>query len=316
MTPSLGQRGDAVRGLARRRRAGARRAARARRRARRRADPGRQRGRRARARRGAGRARGLRALAVARAQRRRRARARATGCCSSTPTAGPTAGPDRALLRPADRRRRRRARGRGGRLDRRRIVRRPLRRRAQLPRPAARICPSVPAARGGGEPARAPARLRAGRRLLRGGARRRGHRLQLAPAARRLAARGPSAGARRAPVPDQRRALRRQWRGYAAGRAWLGAATRTSTPSRRCGGPAEGCAAPLGPPRVATVRLGARSYVRPPRPRAAFWRSTRCSASRSWPASRSRTGRRPRTAAGGPVQVVLVAEHFPTAVTR
>ncbi len=115
----------------------------------------------------------------------------------------------RRLLRGARRGRRRRARGRGRAARRGRHARGPLRVGPRLPLAGGAHEASVPPARGGGQPARAADGVRAGRRLLRGRPRRRGHGLQLAPAAGGLEARAAPRRAGRAPLPrDARRAAK------------------------------------------------------------------------------------------------------------
>ena len=100
---------------------------------------------------------------------------------------------------------------------------RPLRGGPRLPRSGRAPGPSVPAPRRGRQPARAPRAPSSGRRrVLRRRPRGRGHGLQLAPAARRAGAWRLAPGPVAPSVPDEPQALRRQWRGYAAGRAWLG----------------------------------------------------------------------------------------------
>ena len=167
-----------------------RRAAGARPARRRRADPGRQlRRRRAAPRRRRGDPGDRGAIARPRPQRRRRAGPRRVDPVPRRrlPRARR---PARRLLRRADRRRRGRAGRRGGRRcssgD---TLAARYGSARELPLPAGPPEPPLPPARGGGQPARPAGRVRAGRRLLRGGARGRGHRLQLAPAAGRLAAR-------------------------------------------------------------------------------------------------------------------------------
>ncbi len=141
---------------------------------------------------------------------------------------GRTARPAGALFRRADRRRRGcgRRRDRGGAAGTVGRDRRPLRRSQELPRHRGAPGAPVHAPRRGRQPARAPRRLRCGRRLLRGVAGGRGHRLQLAAAAAGWALAGRPAAVVEHRYRDSLAALRRQWRGYAAGRAWLGTALR------------------------------------------------------------------------------------------
>ena len=208
-----------------------------------------------------------RAVAVARAQRRRRARRAATGSCSWMPTAGPGR-PARPLLR----RRRRRRRGRAGRRGRPRCGTGPARWPPATARPraswtrSAHLAHPLHAPRGRGQPARAPRGVRGRRRLLRGRARRRGHRLL--------------AGACSAPAGAWRGAGRRRWSTATAppcarcaasgaatppgGHGWA-AATTASRPSRRCaaaGRPGAGAGGPA-------ARSPAGSRPAPPPPPAA-----------------------------------------------
>ena len=250
--------GDAGRG-----RGGDRDAARARHASGRRADPRRQLGLPSRAarRRGHGRARDRRALARARPQRRRRARRAATGSCSSTPTAARPRGLLDAYFAEPVAERRRRARRRGRRRAR-RATRSP---RATAPRGASsarrRTC-ATPTARapsaanllvGARRSSRSAASTRASARprtpTSAGGSRQAGWRLELRPR-----------GERRAPLPRDVRELRRQWRGYAAGRAWL------APPLRRLRARAGACAARsrargAGVRRAPPARRGAAARV-------------------------------------------------------
>ena len=108
------------------------------------------------------------------------------------------------------------------------------------------------------------------------------------------------------------RALRRQWRGYAAGRAWLGRRYDgfEPEPALSAGRRPGRCTSPqlAGRRRGRSARPAGHRPAQPPGHRlasapasawsaAASWRSTPCWASRSWPGSRSPTGprrRRPR----------------------
>ena len=94
------------------------------------------------------------------------------------------------------------------------------------------------------------------------------------------------------------RALRRQWRGYAAGRAWLGRRYEGFTPEpalRRAAGrvAAPACLGAVPPPsdqhRPRRSAAGASSV-------GSSWPWTPCSAWRSWPASRCPTARAARDA--------------------
>ena len=116
--------------------------------------------------------------------------------------------------------------------------------------------------------------------------------------------------------------LRRQWRGYAAGRAWLarrydgfepqpavarvrgrglaslrGVGVDSQPPAHRCPGPRR-C------PRSADSRRRGTS------------RSTDCWPPTSWLGSRSPTGPTATPRASAPIRVVLVAERFPARATR
>ena len=254
-----------------------------------------------------------RAVAGPRPQRRGLAARTASGSCSSTPTAARLGACSTRTSRAPVRGRRRRAGRRGGAAVRRRHARLALRVGAQLPLPGGPPEPSLPAARGGGQPAGPPRGVRAGRRLLRGRAGRRGHGLQLAPATGRLEARGPP---RRAVVEHRYRAtigeLRRQWRGYAAGRAWLArrydgfepepAVTRALGRLRHR---TRRQLAPAGPPRARRSAVERRAGSSA----AATSPSTRCCRRTSWPGWRCRTGPRGRRRTAA--DVVVVADRFP-----
>ena len=144
-------------------------------------------------------------------------------------------------------------------------ARRALRRRPQLPQPGGPPRAPLPAARGRGEPDGAPRRVRGSRRLLRGGAGGRGHRLQLAPAAGRAGGsscgptRGSSTrtGAPSATCAGSGGATPRAGRGSAA-------ATRASSPSRRCARAVRGRRRRARPRASASAALARR---RPPVPR-------------------------------------------------
>ena len=93
------------------------------------------------------------------------------------------------------------------------------------------------------------------------------------------------------------RSLRRQWRGYAAGRAWLARRYEDFEPEpalKRAGRPRAASPGPGARPD-AGIRLSRVRRIRATRragsSAAASWRSTRCWESRSWRGSRSPTGR-------------------------
>ena len=233
----------------------------------------------------------------------RRART-ASGSCSSTPTAARRGRPARRLLRGAGRRRRRRARGRGRAGARGRHARRALRRRpAASSRQEAHLeHPYRPRAVAANLLVRRDG-VRAGRRLLRGRPRRRGHRLQLAPAAGGLAARAAPRRAGRAPLPrDARRAATAVAR-VRGGSRLAGAPLRRVRARARGGAGGRACArrrgirAPtgrcrwVGPACAGARRAGGRAPDASSE--GATSRSTRCCRPTSWPDSCSRTARRP-----------------------
>ena len=108
--------------------------------------------------------------------------------------------------------------------------------------------------------------------------------------------------------------LRRQWRGYAAGRAWLGRRydgirARTGAAPRRLPRPAQArWRAPAACRAAASACRRGRSRSR--WTAGASWPSTRCSGSRSSRASRCPTVR-PRAPRALEARVVLVADRFP-----
>ena len=148
----------------------------------------------------------------------------------------------RRLLRGAGRRRRRRARGRGRAAARGRHARGALRVGPELPLPGGAPEASVPPARGRGQPARAAHGVRAGRRLLRGRPRRRGHGLQLAPAAGGLEARAPARRAGRAPLPGDARGAAEAVAGVRGGSRLAGAPLRRVRARARGGAGGRACA--------------------------------------------------------------------------
>ena len=282
----------------------ARGAARARTRSGRRADPRRQRRRRRPARtRGSRSCRATaRAVAGARAQRRCRARPQRLDPVPRRRLRAP-AGPARRVLRRAGRRRRRRAgrRGAAGPGTARRSPRATERRAASCA--SRRISPTRTCRARSPRTCSCAAPRSSGRRVLRGRPCGRGHRFQLAPAARRAG--GSSCGRRRASSTGIARRC--------ASCAASGAATRRG---------AHGCAAATGVrarAAVLAVWRGRAGRVRRRRRGAAAdrrrtddpapvqdaeagrarrgrstWPSTRCSRSTSWRDSRSRTGPRTR----------------------
>ena len=128
-----------------------------------------------------------RALPRPRAQRRRDGSPAANGSSSSTPIASAARAARRVLRRARGRPTSARWRARWCRRRARATLAGALRRRAQLPRPAGPPLPPLSSARGGGQSDGPARRVRAGGRISGGRPRRRGHRLQLASAARRLA---------------------------------------------------------------------------------------------------------------------------------
>ena len=194
--------------------------------------------------------RGRRALARPRAQRGRGAGARRMDPVPRRRLPGPGRSA-RRLLRRAGRRRRRRAGRRGGADAGGRDARLALRLGAQLPVPAGAPEPPVPPPRGGGQPARPPRGVRAGRRLLRGRTRGRGHGLQLAPSAGRLAARATARRGGRAPLPRH--------------------VARAASPVARLRRRTRLARSPL---RRVHARAGGDSGVRPPAPARARRRTT------------------------------------------
>ncbi len=173
----------------------------------------------------------------------------------------------------------------------------------------AHLAHPYPAPRGRGQPDGPPRGVRAARRLLRGSPRGRGHRLLVATAAGRLAARAPrrSAASSTATGPRSRAAtpVARVRRGAGVAgpalrgvRPGAGAVARASRHARAAG----------ARPRPTPTRRAARRLAIG-RPTVASWRSTRCSRPTSWPASRSRTAPA-ANAADGP-QVVFCRRALP-----